>query len=145
MERAQECQNRAIGWTARSDNSTTYSLENPEVWKKISCTIESNLDAPIMDTSNLSFNDLIASCAVITTFSAMLVTINRPWLHSEMFQDVEVDVPGDVVLSPGATRTKDLLEIEALKEDKNFGKFPAYPSAFVVAADITLEVRAATE
>lgn len=94
-------------------------------------------------SSSKDVQSQISSCNVNGSFSAMVVKIKRPWLHSDLFQDFDVDVPVGTLLSPGAQKIKEWVE----KGDSGtgdvtraqFGIFPAYPTAFVVAADTALE------
>ena len=70
-----------------------------------------------------------------------------------MFQDFDIDISEDSKLSPGAEQVKTWVdkgdpEIGAEKptdyKRTDYGKFPAYPTAFIVAADTVLEVSAET-
>lgn len=88
----------------------------------------------------------MSECSVDGSFSAMLVTIRRPWLHAEIFDDFDLDTPQDIIkLSPGARKMKQWVETgddETGKDKKSeYGKFPAYPTSFIVASDTVLEFR----
>ena len=83
----------------------------------------------------------MASCNMSVSFDALLVQIQRPWLHMELFSDYDVDTSKD--LSPGAPAVLSCisdLSAENRSKLKTFGTFPAYPTAFIIAADTTLEV-----
>ncbi|KAH8144641.1 uncharacterized protein LAJ45_11350 [Morchella importuna] len=79
--------------------------------------------------------------SVTGTFSTMLVQINRPWLHGELFEDTDIDTPTTNKLSPGPQELKDWLDNGREPELSAYGTFPWYPTAFVVAADTELEIK----
>ncbi|RGP77961.1 hypothetical protein FLONG3_3918 [Fusarium longipes] len=94
---------------------------------------------------NVEVSDFMAKCNVSGSFSAMVVSIKRPWLHAELFQDFDIDIPAGTFLSPGAKAVKYWVEsgdnvFENYKRT-NYGKFPAYPTAFIVAADANLSFK----
>ena len=88
----------------------------------------------------------MASCRVEGSFSAIVVNIKRPWLHRDLFQDFDINIPDDTKLSPGAEQIKTWVDKgdSGIEDEKrtDYGKFPAYPTAFIVAADTVLEVNA---
>jgi hypothetical protein len=90
-------------------------------------------------------SDFMASCTVSGSFSAMVVNIKRPWLHAELFQDFDIDIPNDTFLSPGAKTIKHWVDTGDTDFNgyvrTNYGKFPAYPTAFIVAADTNLSFK----
>ena len=144
--------------------------ESADVWTKISFHVGSKSDASSTKESNISgaFNvevgnwfakvkasssfsssskkleKSMSDCSVDGSFSAMLVTIKRPWLHSDLFNDFDVDIPTGSKLSPGAEQIKKWVDFGDNKAGPiyrtDYGKFPAYPTAFIVAADTVLEV-----
>ncbi|KAI1192407.1 hypothetical protein F5X97DRAFT_317457 [Nemania serpens] len=103
----------------------------------------------------------MASCDVSVSFDALVVNINRPWLYAELFNDYELDVADNIMLSPGAERLKNLMAGQAaniqggvdvgsanpsaLRELAQYNTFPSYPTSFVVAANTTLEFRGNTQ
>ena len=74
----------------------------------------------------------------------MVVNIKRPWLHSDLFHDFGVDIPDNTKLSPAAAQIKHWVENGDTGTGANkrtgYGKFPAFPTAFIVATDTVLEV-----
>jgi hypothetical protein len=92
--------------------------------------------------NNKEISDFMSSSTVSGSFSAMVVSIKRPWLHAELFQDFDIDIPAGTFLSPGAKAIKYWVESGDNEFGKyvrtNYGKFPAYPTAFIVAADANL-------
>ncbi|KAM6525579.1 hypothetical protein FALCPG4_011115 [Fusarium falciforme] len=142
-----------------------------DVWSKIALTIEAkseststreraatagidlnvcgwfasvHADSSVSSASKKAQKDL-SECTVDGSFSAILVTIRRPLLHADLFQDFDIDTPDDVKLSPGAAKIQTWIEIgdDDSVTDKlaDYGKFPAYPTSFIVAADIVLEFK----
>lgn len=87
----------------------------------------------------------MSECSVDGSFSAMLVTIRQPWLHADLFQDFDIDTSDDVKLSPGAAQIKNWIEKgdneTGVNKLTDYGKFPAYPTSFIVAADTVLELK----
>ncbi|KAJ5725158.1 uncharacterized protein N7483_006515 [Penicillium malachiteum] len=97
-----------------------------------------------VSSSNKEIESKMAECSVSGSFSAMVVTIRRPWLHADLFQDFDIDIPQDTSLSPGAKTMRHWIENgDETTTDKrtNYGKFPAYPTSFIVAADTVLEFK----
>ncbi|RSL69668.1 hypothetical protein CEP54_002196 [Fusarium duplospermum] len=166
--RADESDMRAQQAPPAPDNS---SSSEPDVWTKIAFTIESRNEststkerstsaginlkadgwfASVQADSSVSsaskeVQKALSECTVDGSFSAILVTIRRPWLHADLFQDFDIDTPDDVKLSPGAAKIKTWIERgdNGSGPDKltDYGKFPAYPTSFIVAADTVLEFK----
>ncbi|PNP76706.1 hypothetical protein FNYG_10125 [Fusarium nygamai] len=90
-------------------------------------------------TSNATSN-----CAVDIKFEALLVTIDRAWLHGELFSDPELNTGDDVKLSPGALDLHKLIDQKNDKALANYPYFPSYPTAFIVASNVELEFRGDT-
>ncbi|PTB37465.1 hypothetical protein M441DRAFT_30603 [Trichoderma asperellum CBS 433.97] len=92
-----------------------------------------------------TINDFMSKCTISGSFSAMVVSIKRPWLHAELFQDFDIDIPAGTFLSPGAKTIKYWVENGDNEYNgyvrTNYGKFPAYPTAFIVAADANLSFK----
>ena len=86
----------------------------------------------------------MSSCSIDGVFSALVISIKRPWLLSDLFQDFDIDISENTKLSPGAAQIKHWVENGDFKSGANkrteYGKFPAYPTAFIVAADTVLKV-----
>ncbi|KAJ4174386.1 hypothetical protein NW754_004803 [Fusarium falciforme] len=101
-------------------------------------------DSSVSSASKKAQKDL-SECTVDGSFSAILVTIRRPLLHADLFQDFDIDTPDDVKLSPGAAKIKTWIERgdDDSVTDKlaDYGKFPAYPTSFIVTADTVLEFK----
>ncbi|KAH7268206.1 hypothetical protein B0J15DRAFT_578227 [Fusarium solani] len=85
-----------------------------------------------------------ASCNVDISFEALLVTINRNWLHGELFADSELNVGQDVALSPGPHDLHTYINNKDTKGLEKYTYFPSYPTAFVVASNVELEFRGDT-
>jgi hypothetical protein len=77
------------------------------------------------------------------SFEAILVSINRSWLHGELFADSELNVNRDSALSPGPTELHRLIN-EQHKSLNDYNSFPSYPTAFVIASNVELEFRGDT-
>lgn len=77
-------------------------------------------------------------------FEALLVTIDRAWLHGELFSDPELNTGDDVKLSPGALDLHKLIDQKNDKALANYPYFPSYPTAFIVASNVELEFRGDT-
>ena len=75
----------------------------------------------------------------------MVVNIKRPWLHAELFQDFDIDIPKGTFLSPGAKTIKHWIKTGDTDYNgyvrTNYGDFPAYPTALIVAADTNLSFK----
>ncbi|KAF5565904.1 hypothetical protein FNAPI_1453 [Fusarium napiforme] len=86
----------------------------------------------------------MATCDVSISFSALVVNISRPWLHSELFSDTDFEVQRGVKVSPGPSRIHAMLEAQ---EEERSGEwaFPAYPVSFIIAADTTIEFKGQTK
>ncbi|KAI0534790.1 hypothetical protein GGR58DRAFT_504965 [Xylaria digitata] len=107
-----------------------------------------------------SQNDM-ASCDVSVTFDALVVNINRPWLYAELFNDFELDVADNILLSPSAERLKNLMAAQAanvqtgvdvgsanpsvLNELAQYNTLASYPTSFIVAANTSLEFHGNTQ
>lgn len=85
-----------------------------------------------------------SNCNVDISFDALLVNIERSWLHGELFADAELNTSPDVALSPGPSKLRDYIEKKDTKTLEQYGYFPSYPTAFIVAANIELEFRGDT-
>ncbi|KAG6827938.1 hypothetical protein H0H92_009872 [Tricholoma furcatifolium] len=90
------------------------------------------------------------SCKI--TFECMRVDIQRNWLRAELFYDADLTTGPDEFISPGFGRMRDLMEgqdpgsspetIE--RELERYSTFPMYPTAFLLAANVVLELTGET-
>ncbi|KAK8065032.1 hypothetical protein PG997_011779 [Apiospora hydei] len=78
----------------------------------------------------------MSNLEVEITMDCMVVEIDRPWLHAELFNDAELD-SGKFDISPGAAELKRLYEQDQTPSGPH-QQFSSYPTAFVVAADVQL-------
>ncbi|KAI8716368.1 hypothetical protein NCS52_00930200 [Fusarium sp. LHS14.1] len=85
-----------------------------------------------------------ASCDVDISFEALLVSINRNWLHGELFAGSELNVGPDVALSPGPHDLHTYINNKDTKGLEKYSYFPSYPTAFIVASNVELEFRGDT-
>ncbi len=150
--------------------SASLDGESADVWTKVAFTVRSQSDTSSTTESTISgsanvevsgwwasvkasstfsssskkVESAMSSCSVDGSFSAMVVNIKRPWLHGDLFQDFDIDISENTKLSPGAAQVKQWVENGDIGNGTNrrteYGKFPAYPTAFIVAADTVLEV-----
>lgn len=153
---------RANDDAATQTGTTTAALggESADAWTKVAFSVGSQSDTSSTKESNISgsanlevgnwwasvkasssfsssskkVESAMSSCRVDGSFSAMVVNIKRPWLHSDLFQDFDVDIPDTTKLSPGAAQIKQWVEKGDTGTGANkrteYGKFPAYPTAF---------------
>ncbi|KAG6834904.1 hypothetical protein H0H93_006541 [Arthromyces matolae] len=90
------------------------------------------------------------SCKI--TFECMRVDISRNWLRSELFYDADLTTGPDEFISPGFGRLRDLMEgqepgadPEAIERELDrYSTFPMYPTAFLLAANVVLELTGET-
>ncbi|KAF3901320.1 hypothetical protein ABW20_dc0101226 [Dactylellina cionopaga] len=101
-----------LGWLSASAGATHSSSTS----KSISCM--DNLEVEI-------------------SMECMVVNIERPWLHAELFNDFDLDVGKDFPLSPGEGQ---LLEYAQRNEvpKADYQQFSSYPTAFVIASNVEL-------
>jgi hypothetical protein len=123
--------------TSETNISGQFNVEVGNWFAKVKASSSFSSSSKKLETS-------MSDCRIEGSFSAMVVNIKRPWLHGDLFNDFDIDIPTGTQLSPGADIVKNWIE---KGEDKNstfkrtdYGKFPAYPTAFIVAADTVLEV-----
>ncbi|KAG4286400.1 hypothetical protein FPRO06_07660 [Fusarium proliferatum] len=118
-------------------SSTSASASASGWWWNASASF--NHSEASMKASNATSN-----CAVDIKFEALLVTIDRAWLHGELFSDPELNTGDDVKLSPGALDLHKLIDQKNDKALANYPYFPSYPTAFIVASNVELEFRGDT-
>ncbi|PTB62270.1 hypothetical protein BBK36DRAFT_1163305 [Trichoderma citrinoviride] len=147
------------------DNEETWrnrTDDGPDPWTKISCKVSAK--ANLAETSTSQSASAVAAKAgwgwwsasasathaessseamqqmsnldVEISMSCMVVEIERPWLHAELFADAELD-SGNFKVSPGEDALKKAFEQEQTL-DGEYQQFSSFPTAFVVAADVEL-------
>jgi hypothetical protein len=80
----------------------------------------------------------MANLDVEISMDCLVVDIDRPWLHAELFVDAELD-SGQFEISPGEATLKRMYDTGETPKGE-FQQFTSYPTAFVVAADVELSV-----
>ncbi|KAH7335678.1 hypothetical protein B0J17DRAFT_629921 [Rhizoctonia solani] len=90
----------------------------------------------------------LSSSSVKISFECMRVDITRPWLRPELFYEHDL-VPGPgVSISPGFSRLHQLIDGTAGPdvegELENYSIFSYYPTAFLVACNVVLEISGST-
>ena len=80
----------------------------------------------------------MANLDVEISMDCMLVEIERPWLHAELFSDHDLDAADAFPLSPGPESLH--VTVSANNSvDAKYAEFCSYPNAFVIAANVQLE------
>ncbi|GLB44721.1 hypothetical protein LshimejAT787_1800580 [Lyophyllum shimeji] len=86
------------------------------------------------------------SCRV--SFECMRVDIARSWLRSELFYDADLTVGPGEFISPGFNTLVELMESKkddsVERELQRYSTFPMYPVAFLLAANVVLEISGET-
>ncbi|OTA07299.1 hypothetical protein A9Z42_0081940 [Trichoderma parareesei] len=147
------------------DNEETWrnrTDDGPDPWTKISCKVSAKSD--LAETSTSQSASAVAAKAgwgwwsvsasashtsssseamqqmsnldVEISMSCMVVEIERPWLHAELFADAELD-SGSFKISPGEDALREAFEKER-NLDGEYQQFSSFPTSFVVAADVEL-------
>ncbi|KAG6829970.1 hypothetical protein H0H92_002775 [Tricholoma furcatifolium] len=86
------------------------------------------------------------------SFECMRVDIQRSWLRSELFYDSDLKTGENEFISPGFGRLRELMEgqspgssPEAVERElERYSTFPMYPTAFLLAANVILELTGET-
>ncbi|KAF2745726.1 hypothetical protein M011DRAFT_504598 [Sporormia fimetaria CBS 119925] len=78
----------------------------------------------------------MANLDVEVSMDCMVVEIDRPWLHGELFIDAELD-SGMFDISPGEASLKAMYDKGETPKGE-YQQFSSYPTAFVVASDVEL-------
>ncbi|KAK8113507.1 hypothetical protein PG984_014033 [Apiospora sp. TS-2023a] len=81
----------------------------------------------------------MANLDVEITMDTMVVEIDRPWLHEDLFYDAELD-SGKFDISPGPAELKRFYEQNETPSGPH-QQFSSYPTAFVVAPDVELSTK----
>ncbi|KAK6206277.1 uncharacterized protein QIS74_13696 [Colletotrichum tabaci] len=147
------------------DNEETWrnaAEEGPDSWTKISCKVSSKSSYSESSTSQSASSicgkagwgwwrasaggshtnssaeamSSMSNLDVEVSMSCMVVEIERPWLHAELFADAELD-SGSFLISPGEDALKDAFDNGKTLQGE-YQQFSSYPTAFVIAADIEL-------
>ncbi|KAF4444164.1 hypothetical protein F53441_11222 [Fusarium austroafricanum] len=87
----------------------------------------------------------MAACDVKISFSALVVGIKRPWMYSELFSDPDLEVAEGVKISPGPVRIQEMIEKGDGEDIHQPSLFPAYPTAFIITANTTIEFMGPTK
>ncbi|KAF9646801.1 hypothetical protein BDM02DRAFT_2887822 [Thelephora ganbajun] len=98
----------------------------------------------------------MANSSIKVNFECMRVDIQRPWLRGELFYDDDLKpAPGNFI-SPGPITLASLMDPESyslpdLQQRKNtelelqmYDLFPMYPTSFLLAANVVLEITGET-
>ncbi|KAH8145973.1 uncharacterized protein LAJ45_09895 [Morchella importuna] len=125
------------------NGSATRPNKKPDPWTTISFEHDAKSDSTANESKAFGYDgsNLQTLVRLILTSLAggeLLFTPSR--LHSELFHGYEIDAPQTTKLSPGAPKIQSLLAArndEALAE---YGLFPTYPTAFIVAANTEIEI-----
>jgi hypothetical protein len=89
-------------------------------------------------SSKSSSASSMANLDVELSMDCMLVEIDRPWLHAELFSDHELDAAPGFKISPGPAALQKAAEShEQIETD--YTQFSSYPNAFVIACNVELE------
>jgi hypothetical protein len=72
------------------------------------------------------------------SMDCMLVEIERPWLHTELFSDHELGAADGFPLSPGPEKLHEYVR-ENKPVNAKYAEFCSYPTAFVIATNVELE------
>lgn len=100
-------------------------------------------DSASHSTSSMSAASSISNLDVEVSMDCMLVEIQRPWLHAELFADDDLDVPPGFRISPGPqVLRRAAADNKAI--DADYTKFCSYPSAFILASNIELSFKGDT-
>ncbi|KAI1741520.1 hypothetical protein F4680DRAFT_66843 [Xylaria scruposa] len=88
-------------------------------------------------SSSSSASSDMSNMDVEISMDCMLVEIERPWLHAELFADYELDAAPGFRISPGPQALqKAAADNKAV--DTDYTQFCSYPSAFVLASNVEL-------
>lgn len=86
------------------------------------------------EEADLSMDDL----EVEVSMDCMVVDIERPWLHAELFTDHHLDAAPGFTISPGREVLREAIEQDVPVEMAH-AQFCSYPNAFIVASNVELE------
>ncbi|KAI1319649.1 hypothetical protein F5Y16DRAFT_390698 [Xylariaceae sp. FL0255] len=123
--------------TEKSSSSTAASVNASGWWWNASASFNHSQAAQ-------KASEAASSCNVDISFEALLVTIDRAWLHGELFSDPELNTSPDVALSPGSISLHKYIDLKDSESLAKYPYFPSYPTSFIVASNIELEFRGDT-
>jgi len=98
----------------------------------------------------------MADSSIKVSFDCMRVDITRSWLRGELFYDDDLRVAAGNYISPGPITLASLMdpdsyivssEIASLNREQELARydlFPMYPTAFLLAANVVLEIEGDT-
>ncbi|KAG7088023.1 hypothetical protein E1B28_012060 [Marasmius oreades] len=116
------------------------------VWSPVSASVEGK-----HSNANSKAEHSMASNSCKISFECMRVDITRPWLRAELFYDADLTVPPGEFISPGVGRMRDLMEAKTgqspadhTTEMSRYSTFPMYPTAFLLACNVVLEISGET-
>ncbi|KIJ39755.1 hypothetical protein M422DRAFT_257348 [Sphaerobolus stellatus SS14] len=134
--------------TATQTSASTFSAGATASWGIAS--VSASVDHSEAHTS--AMKELVSS-NVKVSFECMRVDITRPWLRPELFYDEDL-VPGPGInwvitetFTLSFTRLRELMESQgpnAQSELAMYSTFPLYPTAFLVACNVVLEISGST-
>ncbi|KAF2793192.1 hypothetical protein K505DRAFT_244956 [Melanomma pulvis-pyrius CBS 109.77] len=122
-----------------TSSSSTSGSTGGSGWWWWNASASANHSEASMKASNAT-----ANCNVEVKLEALLVTIDRAWLHGELFSDPELNTSADVALSPGALSLHKYIDQKNSEALSKYPYFPSYPTAFIVASNVELEFRGDT-
>ncbi|TVY74253.1 hypothetical protein Focb16_v005142 [Fusarium oxysporum f. sp. cubense] len=149
---ATSCKVKAEEWRKQNDNGQLNGSDGI-AWSRITLSYSAS-DIQTHESGTVGFGlwtlggaDLheelrreMASCDVSISFSALVVNIDRPWLHSELFSDTDFEVQRGVKVSPGPSHIQQMIKDHG-DENSDEWVFAAYPTSFIIAADATIEFK----
>ncbi|KAG8741224.1 hypothetical protein FRC10_003146 [Ceratobasidium sp. 414] len=135
----------ASSQTKKSQSSATaFSAGGSATWGlgSVSASV-SHSDAHSQASSEMANSEIKIS------FECMRVEIKRSWLNSELFYDPDLTPGPTFTISPGFTQLRQLMEhpetIQGSEAELNmYSTFPLYPTAFLVACNVVLEISGST-
>ena len=123
---------------SQSSSMTVSKMSASSFEAKVSTELWSGRAGASHSSSSTESATDMSSLDIQISMDCMLVEIERPWLHAELFSDPELDVAEGFDLSPGPQKLQSAVANNKAIEDK-YEQFCSYPSDFVVAADVQLE------
>ncbi|KAG9094467.1 hypothetical protein FRC06_010779 [Ceratobasidium sp. 370] len=135
----------ASSQTKKSQSSATaFSAGGSATWGlgSVSASV-SHSDAHSQASSEMANSEIKVS------FECMRVEIKRSWLNSELFYDPDLMPGPGFKISPGFTKLRQLMENPGTiknwqAELEAYSTFPLYPTAFLVACNVVLEISGST-
>lgn len=133
-------------WTHISAKVSQSSSQSTKVTKEAASSFAARASVGLFSASggashtSASSNAMssMANLDVEISMDCMLVEINRPWLHAELFSDHELDATDGFPLSPGPEKLHEFVRANKAIPAQ-YAEFPSYSTAFVVACNVELE------